>query len=249
MKRKEHQIIDGVECKECFKCKQFKSIKEFSKCNQTWDNLQQACKLCQKQYREQNKEYYLNYSKKHRIENKEYYSNYHMKWNIKNQEPEKQRLKERYVQNREDVLRKSKEYYKKNKKQKLAKAREWSKRNPEFVRAKAQKQRAKRKNLVATLTKEEWAKCKNYFKDSQGKIHCAYCDKALKRATQDHVIPVNKGGGYTMENIIPACGSCNSSKQDHNMEEWYRKQEYFDEERLSKIYKYIKSVKLAKAAG
>ena len=34
------------------------------------------------------------------------------------------------------------------------------------------------------------------------------------RPTRDHVIPISKGGNNTKENIVPACGSCNSKKKD-----------------------------------
>ncbi len=43
---------------------------------------------------------------------------------------------------------------------------------------------------------------------------CAYCDKRAKgHLTQDHITPLSKGGSNTLANIIPACHSCNSSKQ------------------------------------
>jgi 5-methylcytosine-specific restriction endonuclease McrA len=44
---------------------------------------------------------------------------------------------------------------------------------------------------------------------------CAYCDKALtpKTATEDHVVPLSRGGSDGIENIAPACISCNASKR------------------------------------
>jgi len=49
---------------------------------------------------------------------------------------------------------------------------------------------------------------------------CAYCgihEEVLytlygQRLTMDHVIPLSKGGQHIVENIVPACGSCNSKK-------------------------------------
>ena len=48
---------------------------------------------------------------------------------------------------------------------------------------------------------------------------CAYCGKraALER---DHVVPLSRGGGDYIENIVPACTPCNRSKKDLLVEEW-----------------------------
>lgn len=48
--------------------------------------------------------------------------------------------------------------------------------------------------------------------------HCKYCDRPA--TTFDHVIPVSKGGPSTIDNIVPACVFCNSSKKDRNVDEW-----------------------------
>lgn len=41
---------------------------------------------------------------------------------------------------------------------------------------------------------------------------CAYCKSAHLRLTKDHVIPLARGGNDGIENIVPACGPCNSRK-------------------------------------
>ncbi len=41
---------------------------------------------------------------------------------------------------------------------------------------------------------------------------CAYCNGANLKLTMDHVIAISRGGEHTVENIIPACKSCNSRK-------------------------------------
>lgn len=52
--------------------------------------------------------------------------------------------------------------------------------------------------------------------------HCAYCGKevSLKKITRDHVIPKSKGGANAVENILPACKSCNQSKGDMNLDDF-----------------------------
>lgn len=41
---------------------------------------------------------------------------------------------------------------------------------------------------------------------------CTYCKRRIERLTQDHVIPISKGGWHFSGNIVPACKPCNSSK-------------------------------------
>lgn len=61
-------------------------------------------------------------------------------------------------------------------------------------------------NVRCDLTAAQWRTIKSIYKNC-----CAYCGKK-KPLTQDHVIPISKGGAHTASNIIPACQSCNSSK-------------------------------------
>jgi len=57
---------------------------------------------------------------------------------------------------------------------------------------------------------------------------CTYCDawhtkwkNNWKNSVGDHVIAINKGGTDTVDNMVPSCGSCNSSKSDKILyKEW-----------------------------
>ncbi len=44
--------------------------------------------------------------------------------------------------------------------------------------------------------------------------NCAYCWTKPERLTIDHVMPISKGGSSYIENILPACRSCNCSMRD-----------------------------------
>ncbi len=71
-----------------------------------------------------------------------------------------------------------------------------------------QKRRARKKGSDATLTEDQWlAILKSY------KYKCAYCGKREK-LTQDHVIPLSRGGRHSSDNVVPACRSCNGKKGD-----------------------------------
>lgn len=43
---------------------------------------------------------------------------------------------------------------------------------------------------------------------------CTYCGGHAN--TADHVIPVSKGGGHSLDNLVPACTTCNSTRQDRD---------------------------------
>jgi 5-methylcytosine-specific restriction endonuclease McrA len=49
---------------------------------------------------------------------------------------------------------------------------------------------------------------------------CVYCGCMPDVLTQDHVIPLSRGGTHTMDNIVPACKPCNSSKGNKDVDEW-----------------------------
>jgi hypothetical protein len=100
----------------------------------------------------------------------------------------------------------------------------------------AQERRHDKRNDFS-LTDEQWIKALEYFNEK-----CAYCesDKAL---TYDHLIPFSKQGKFTVDNIIPCCKKCNSSKNNKDFNEWYAIQTFYSKEKEDKINDYIKLVK------
>lgn len=86
---------------------------------------------------------------------------------------------------------------------------QWKKDNPDKLSDYARRRRATRNNAdLIDLTDEEWQTLLRHNGYS-----CAYCgdDSPL---TQDHAIPLSRGGNHTLTNMIPACLPCNSSKRD-----------------------------------
>lgn len=49
---------------------------------------------------------------------------------------------------------------------------------------------------------------------------CMYCGSTSQPITIDHFHPVSKGGNGQASNLVPCCGSCNSSKKDRDGPEW-----------------------------
>jgi 5-methylcytosine-specific restriction endonuclease McrA len=52
---------------------------------------------------------------------------------------------------------------------------------------------------------------------------CAYCGSSGTPLQKDCVQPLSRGGRYTLDNIVPACGSCNASKSNAEVTGWLRR--------------------------
>ena len=72
---------------------------------------------------------------------------------------------------------------------------------------------------------------------------CAYCSaefdpescRSGSALSWDHVLAETSGGWDTLNNVVPCCISCNASKGNRPMEEWYQKQPFFQKARLDLI--------------
>jgi 5-methylcytosine-specific restriction endonuclease McrA len=52
---------------------------------------------------------------------------------------------------------------------------------------------------------------------------CAYCGATERPLQRDCVLPISRGGRYTLGNVVPACGPCNSSKCNDEVTAWLRR--------------------------
>ena len=97
--------------------------------------------------------------------------------------------------------------------------------------------RINRHARLGDFTAEDWHTACEAFG-----YRCAYCGAETK-LTMDHVVPVTMGGKTCIDNIIPACASCNSSKSNNDMVEWFTAKPFYKKERLEDIIKYLQSKK------
>jgi 5-methylcytosine-specific restriction endonuclease McrA len=227
------QNKDGFrsECKTCTRTKPKKEkiqegFRKCTKCNtilpETEENFRikkhmdgyifySVCRKCEKIYK-----------KEYRVENKDKISSYNKQWYYNNVNVVRKLYKKYYLSNKEYENHRTKNYYKNNKESIL-----------KLVKINNHKRRAKLNGLYANYSKSEWEECKKHFD-----YKCAYCDKK-ERLSQDHFISLNKGGEYTVNNIIPACKTCNSSKRDSDFFEWYPQQPFYSKTKEKEILKYL----------
>lgn len=66
-------------------------------------------------------------------------------------------------------------------------------------------------NLFGEHTIEEWYALKEKYLN---KCLCCGVSEPKVKLTEDHIIPISKGGGNSIDNIQPLCIKCNQSKND-----------------------------------
>lgn len=225
------------------------------------DGFRSHCKKCRnkesEKYRLDNQELIAKYREKNREQNREYFRRYKLenkekvkRKNDEYRERNREKLREKHriwrSKNRERLNEQYREYYRKNKDQIRRKKNLLYKKNIDEMRLKGkvrvQRYLAIKKELDNTLTEEQWELALSYFDEK-----CAYCgmerdvhiEKTGVDLHQEHFVPLSKGGGYTADNIVPSCRSCNSSKGNKLFSEWYPTHKHYSEEREKKILSFI----------
>ena len=78
---------------------------------------------------------------------------------------------------------------------------------------------------VHDLTDAQWIA----IKDAWG--GCAYCGGIGTSLQKDCVLPISRGGRYVIDNVVPSCRSCNTSKCNTEVTSWMRRKK-LDEKRF-----------------
>jgi 5-methylcytosine-specific restriction endonuclease McrA len=84
------------------------------------------------------------------------------------------------------------------------------------------------------LTDTQWEALKSLW------AGCAYCGEHETAMQKDCMLPISRGGRYTLTNVVPACRSCNSSKCNSELTTWMRRKK-FDETSFLRRHLEIRS--------
>jgi 5-methylcytosine-specific restriction endonuclease McrA len=96
-------------------------------------------------------------------------------------------------------------------------------------KARAARRRKRRMAMVEhDLTDEQWAALQTAWGG------CAYCGTTNEPLQRDCVLALSRGGRYTLENIVPACPSCNTSKCNDEVTGWLRRKQLDERAFLSR---------------
>ena len=216
-----HKEIDGTLYKRCSIHKEYFSDEEewfpcntdyFYKKNQSKDGLSPYCKVCEKTKN-------TKYSREHN--DQRYWYN------------------KKYLSNPDNLNKINKSV--RERRQRDGKVRQWQRDNPDKMK---QYRLNREQHGNHKITTKEWKSCKEYFNNE-----CAYCGLLLDKHYivfggvtklgdfhKEHVI---HDGANNLSNCVPSCKTCNSSKRQFIMEEWYKNNPNFNQERLDKIHKWL----------
>ena len=81
----------------------------------------------------------------------------------------------------------------------------------------ARKRKRRMQRVEHDLSPEQWTALQAAWGG------CAYCGATGSPLQRDCVLPISRGGRYTLGNIAPACGSCNASKCNDEVTGWLRR--------------------------
>ena len=145
----------------------------------------------EKLYRERNREKLRAAAKEQYWKSREQYLEKHRRYRIRHPE----RLKTIWSTSRLKRIDKCLEYDRLRKKI-----------HPERIRI-YNLRRTEQKKIFSNLTFQEWLNVLAIYNYT-----CAYCGSKKRKLTQDHVLPLSKGGHHTQLNVVPACLPCNMKK-------------------------------------
>ncbi len=74
--------------------------------------------------------------------------------------------------------------------------------------------RARKFKCAVGLTRTQWRLVRAAYE-----WRCAYC-RARGRLHMDHVVPMAHRGAHRVDNVVPACPACNSSKGAKSLTDW-----------------------------
>lgn len=235
------RTLEETLVKTCTICKEEQPISNFHKSKTGKYGVVSNCKPCakirKKAYNETNKEKIKAYNESYYAEKKDFVREIQKAYYEKNSEKIKANVMKWEKENPERKAENQAKYRKEKPELHRERQKRYKLNNPERVRELGRKhtqtRRARIRELDYDLTEEQWQETLEEFSHS-----CAYCGKTDCKLEQEHIVPVTSGGGYTKHNIVPACKSCNVSKHDNELLEWYKKQDYFSEKRLLKVLEF-----------
>lgn len=162
-----------------------------------------------------NKEHIQELKRKHQQKNPEKYQEYLKRYQASHREELNKKAKERRGANLEHARAIGRKAYERHAEERRQASREYFKLHPEKSVAANNRRRARKHQAGGSHTEQEWQELK-----AQYDYKCLSCGKREPeiQLTRDHIIPLEKGGDDSIENIQPLCARCNSKKSTRTID-------------------------------
>ncbi len=211
-------MIEDDDLKRCSKCRQRKPPSDFGRHPKAKDGKQSRCKRCFADYqKERRKDPALKAIDRDRInramaKRQDYYDELHNEARRRRrQNPEYTEQERAYARSLyARVFQNDPDYQALNK----ARAHQWRVENQtaEEYKLAARTKEARRRSLkTVTVSGDD-------LTSVLMSGPCVYC--GAPATTVDHVTPLARGGHHAVYNLVPACGTCNSSKGAKLLADW-----------------------------
>lgn len=138
-------------------------------------------------------------------------------WHQKNPERAKELTARWKAANRDRIKAYNAAYYVENRESEIARCLAYIKANPEVNAAIRHRREARKRDAVC----EHGPRCvTSEFVKQIRESDCLYCGESDTPGHADHFIPLSRGGLHCVENIVPACVHCNTSKHAMDPYDW-----------------------------
>jgi len=204
-----------METKKCICCKKELSVNMFDPSSKNPDGYESTCKECKikkREYYERNREKILKKCAEYTATHKEEKAARDRKYAQEHKEQRQQYQKEYRESHKEANAEYQKQYRIKNK----DKLDEYKK--APHIRYKVYQSNARVKDRDFNLTEDEFIEI--------SKLPCVYCGKYSDTYNGDPfsgVDRVDSNLGYSIDNCVPCCATCNRMKLDLNVDDWIDK--------------------------
>jgi len=153
------------------------------------------------EYYQENKEEILEQQHQYRLEHKNERAEHRQQYNLEHKDEIAEHGRQRFQEHKDEIREQHRQYRQEH---------------PEVHKAVRSRQRARIANSDGHFTAEEFRLlCESL--DNR----CFYCEQQLP-LTPDHIVPISKSGSNRIENIVPACRSCNARKSTKTFDEFLK---------------------------
>lgn len=210
-----------MDTKRCTKCGKVKPMTEFSPAKQNKDGRRSWCKACSaedhRRYHAEHREKCNEYGRRYYVEHREERIKYNYRWQQENPEKVVEQHRRYYEKHREEIGRQTLRWQREHPEKVAEYARLHKQRYPEKNRERARIRRARKAGAEGSHAHEEFI----ILCELVG-WKCLYCGKPHTDfpLTEDHIVPISRGGSDDISNIQPLCQHCNSVKGIKDIDYW-----------------------------